>query len=351
MRILVTGSSGRLGRSLATELGAAGHHVFGADRSAAGLVGVDERELDLADAAATAALLADVRPDALVHLAAIAVPFSAPERTILAVNTTLAHTVFEAAREAGVGRVLAASSPTVLGYGIPRWTPAALPLDETHPVAPTNAYAVSKVVIEQLVAMYARTAPGAWGVFRPCYVISPEEWAGAPTQQGHTVCERLADPALAAVSLFNYLDARDAASFVDAWLAAPADAVDGEVFFVGAEDAFAARPVAELAGEFAPALGERTAALTGTKPVFSPAKAARMLGWRPTRNWRAELTAAGLAVCPANIAERAAADLAAAADAVPASDDTTGPAVPAAASSSAAAPDASRIPEHESSRS
>ena len=142
-------------------------------------------------------------------------------------------------REAGVGRVLAASSPTVIGYSAPGWRAASVPLDETHPAHPANAYALSKLVIEETVRMFARTAPGAFGSFRPCYVISPEEWAGAPTQQGHTIAERLADPALAAVSLFNYLDARDAAAFVDAWLAAPAEVVDGEGFFVGAADALA----------------------------------------------------------------------------------------------------------------
>ncbi|UOE44218.1 NAD-dependent epimerase/dehydratase family protein [Agromyces larvae] len=289
MRVLVTGSSGRLGRSVATGLTRLGHRVLGADRAAAGLEGVDERELDLADGEAVAALLAETRPEAIVHLAAIAVPFSAPERVILATNTTLAHTVLEAAATAGVARVLAASSPTVIGYGAPGWHPAGLPIDETHPLAPANAYALSKVVVEELVGLYARTVTGAWGAFRPCYVISPEEWAGEPTQQGHTVAERLADPALAAVSLFNYLDARDAAAFVDAWLRAPAEAVNGEVFFVGAADALAIRPVAELWREIAPQLGEQADALTGTAPVFSVAKAERVLGWRPARHWRTAL--------------------------------------------------------------
>jgi hypothetical protein len=123
-------------------------------------------------------------------------------------------------------------------------------------------------------------------------VISPEEWAGAPTQQGHTISARLADPALAAVSLFNYLDARDAEAFVDAWLAAPATAIDGEGFFVGAADSLAERPVAELWREFAPGLGPAADALAGTEPVFSVAKAHDRLGWSPARTWRTELTTA-----------------------------------------------------------
>lgn len=295
MRVVVTGSSGRLGRTLCAGLAASGHTVVGADRTAAGLSGVEEREVDLLHERATESLFDDVRPDAVVHLAGIAVPFSAPEREILLTNTTLAYTVLAAAARAGTGRVLAASSPTVIGYGVPAWRARAVPIDETHPREPANAYALSKLVIEETVRTFSRSAAGAYGFFRPCYVVSPEEWAGAPTQQGHTMLERLDDPALAAVSLFNYLDARDAASFTDAWLAAPAADVDGEGFFVGAADALARHPVADLWRDLAPGLGAGADAITGTRPVFSIDKAATVLGWRPGRDWRTELAAASAA--------------------------------------------------------
>lgn len=292
MHVVVTGSSGRLGRVIAAELAASGHRVSGIDRRAAGLPGVGERSADLLDASATRALFEELRPDAVVHLAGIAVPFSAPERKILATNTMLVHTVLEAAAQAGVRRVLAASSPTVIGYSSPAWRATSVPIDERHPTEPANAYALSKLVIEETVRTFSRTAEGAFGFFRPCYVIPPEEWAGATTQQGHTIAERLADPALAAVSLFNYLDARDAAGFVEAWLAAPAEVIDGEGFFVGAADALAVEPVADLWREYAPALGPQADALVAGRAVFSIDKAERLLGWRPHRDWRSELAAA-----------------------------------------------------------
>lgn len=292
MRVIVTGSSGRLGRSVSTGLAESGHQVFGADVAAAGLDGVTEVTVDLLNATATERLFAELRPDAVVHLAGIAVPFSAPERTILETNTALAHIVLTAAARSGATRVLAASSPTLIGYSAPAWRASALPIDERHSVEPAHAYALSKLFIEETVRMFARTETAAFGFFRPCYVISPGEWAGAPTQQGHTIAERLADPALAAVSLFNYLDARDAASFVDAWLAAPHESINGEGFFVGAADALAAAPVAELWREYAPALGERADELTGTLPVFSNAKASELLGWQPAYSWRTEHNAA-----------------------------------------------------------
>lgn len=320
MHVVVTGSSGRLGRSVVAGLLAHGHRVTGLDRAPAAppvatpasaardtpetVAAPDtttaasaqpapapyaEHHLDLRDADALDALFAALRPDAVVHLAAIAVPFSAPELEILGTNTALAYTVCAAADRAGVARTLVASSPTVLGYTLPTWHPRTLPLDEDSPVEPAHAYALSKAVLEEEVRMFARTSPHAFGSFRPCYVISPEEWAGAPTQQGHTVLDRLRDPALAAVSLFNYVDARDAADFVDVWLRADPAAIDGECFFVGAADALAVEPVASLWREHAPALGEAADALGPGAPVFSIAKAERMLGWRPARTWRTEL--------------------------------------------------------------
>ena len=128
-----------------------------------------------------------------------------------------------------------------------------------------------------------------YAAFRPCYVIAPEEWAGAPTQQGHTVRERLDDPALSAPALFNYVDARDVSRFADTLLAAMGDIPNGEVFFVGADDALAREPLCDLLPRFHPGTARAAAELTGTAPAFSNAKARRLLGWRPQHAWRDEL--------------------------------------------------------------
>jgi len=295
MRILVTGGAGRLGRSTLAALTAAGHEAVCVDRTAA--EGFDGRQvdIDLLDEGAFSAFVAAERPDAIVHLAAIAVPFSAPEARILETNSRLAFTVLDAAREHGVPRVLAASSPTVIGYGAPTgWQPEYLPLDERHPARPWNAYSLSKQLVESTVAMFARQRTATlFGAFRPCFVISPGEWAGEPTQQGHTVVDRLNDPALAAVALFNYVDARDAADFVLAWLERAGPETNGEVFFVGADDALALAPLDALLPY------EAAAALTGTRPAFSSARAAALLGWAPSRSWRTELSADQRALLPA----------------------------------------------------
>lgn len=294
MRIIVTGGAGRLGRSVAQELAAAGHDVVTVDRSDPALPGVEGRTADLLDHDTTHDLFATLRPDAVVHLAAIAVPFSAPEHVILATNQTLAFTALTAGIAAGATKLLAASSPTVIGYGAPHgWAPRALPLTEEHPVEPWNAYALSKVAIESTVAMLAR-AHGAdivTGAFRPCFVVSPEEWEGAPTQQGHTIVDRLADPSLAAVSLYNYVDARDAGRFVSSWIDRAGAEHSGEVYFVGADDALAVEPLSILLPELVPATAGFAHELTGRAPAFSSAKATAAFGWRPFHDWRSALSA------------------------------------------------------------
>jgi UDP-glucose 4-epimerase len=297
-RVVVTGGSGRLGRTLAADLVRLGHDVVSFDRTPspdlAG-AGVAQVALDLTDAAATAQALAEARGDAVIHLAAIAVPFSAPEDVILRTNAALAMSVLGGAAAAGIPKIVAASSPTVLGYGAPAgWIPDRLPLDEESPTRPWNAYALSKMLVEQSLHMLRRQTGDdvRFAAFRPCYVIAPDEWAGAPTQQGHTVRERLDDPALSAPALFNYVDARDVATFAHTLLSAMPDIPNGEVFFVGADDALAREPLAELLPRFHPGTEAVAAVLTGTAPAFSNAKARRMLGWTPAHDWRTELARA-----------------------------------------------------------
>jgi nucleoside-diphosphate-sugar epimerase len=300
MRILVTGGAGRLGRTVVAELAGRDHEVVAVDRQPAAGMAAPAGEAvvaDLTEPGVIPDLLGRIRPEAVIHLAAIPAPFVRPDAETYRVNTSLAFEVCVAAVAAGVRSVVLASSPTVIGYGDPGWAPAYLPLDEAHPVAPWHAYALSKVATEQIVELFARRAGDSrFAAFRPCYVIAPEEWDGAPTQAGHTVRQRLDDPALAAVSLFNYCDARDVASFLDRLSTvlndggATAEAANGRTFFVGAADALARRPLSELLPRHHPATGPFAAPLGGSAPAFSIESARRLLEWTPSRSWRTELT-------------------------------------------------------------
>ncbi|QJU55699.1 NAD(P)-dependent oxidoreductase [Herbiconiux sp. KACC 21604] len=289
-RIIVTGGSGRLGRSVVAVLAEAGHEVFSLDRAPVEGLPAEQVVVDLAEEGAAAECFERIRPDGVVHLAAVAVPFSEPDRATFATNTDLAWTVLEASLSVGAASLLIASSPTVIGYGSPTgWKPAYLPIDEQHPRAPWNSYALSKLAVEELVAMAARRDGDRLriGAFRPCYVIAPEEWEGAQTQQGHTVRERLDDPALSAVALFNYVDARDAGDFVRLWLEQAATLPNGTTFFVGAHDSLVTAPLPDALAQHVPAAGGYAIAADGA--VFSSHLAEELLGWRARRSWRTEL--------------------------------------------------------------
>lgn len=292
-RYLVTGGAGRLGRSVVAVLADAGHEVISVDVARVDGLPAEQVVADLSDPGAAMTIVDRHRPDGIVHLAAIPYPGLLPDAETFAINTRLAFAVLEAAVASRVGAVLLASSPTVMGYGAPAgWRPDYLPLDEQHPIAPWNGYAASKAAVEQLGAMYARRHPEGprIGSFRPCYVIAPEEWAGAPTQQGHTILERLDDPALSAVALFNYVDARDAGDFVLRWLERADDVPNGAVFFVGAPDSLVRGPVGMALAELVPATSDAAIGLDPESAVFSSALAEKLLGWRAQRTWRRELS-------------------------------------------------------------
>ncbi|WP_066365051.1 NAD-dependent epimerase/dehydratase family protein [Herbidospora mongoliensis] len=290
MRVLVTGSSGRFGRSVVVALVDAGHEVIGIDTAAGTPAQASFLPADLTDLGEAFGVMTRFRPDAVVHLAAVATPFSRTDNLTFRVNTQLAFNVCEAAAMTGVSKVVVASSPTVIGYGAPGgWAPSYLPIDEDHPTEPWNAYSVSKLVAEQVMASFARASTTHFAAMRPCFVVAPEEWEGAPTQSGHTIRERLDRPDIAGVSLFNYVDARDAADLVLTLVDRMHEVPSGEVFFAGAADALAREPLADLLPGVIPSTAPYAAGLTGTSPAFSAAKAGRLLGWQAKRSWRTEM--------------------------------------------------------------
>ena len=145
--ILITGASGRIGSALVKHLDASeGDHY---DLLLADLHEADERSiiLDVRDFQACRKACEGV--DTVVHLAGVASPGS-PFEAILPVNITGTYNVFRAASEAGVRRVVFASSAQVVeGY------PLDVQVRADMPVRPKNLYGVSKAFGEALAAYFA----------------------------------------------------------------------------------------------------------------------------------------------------------------------------------------------------
>src|SRR5437867_1727806 len=111
-RVLVTGSSGRIGQAVVGELAARGHAVRGFDLLAHPSL-ADQVVGSLTDAAALAQAVAGM--DTLIHLAAT--PDDDDFLTQLLPNNIVGvYHVLEAARAAGVRRMILASSGQVVWY-------------------------------------------------------------------------------------------------------------------------------------------------------------------------------------------------------------------------------------------
>ena len=113
--------------------------------------------------------------DAVIHLAAIPNPREADARTIFNNNVEGAWTVLQAAEDAGIKRVVVASSDSVFGlsYNPPDWPPQFLPVDETHPTRPTEVYSLSKKITETISESFAARGKMEVLAIRPCHIVFP----------------------------------------------------------------------------------------------------------------------------------------------------------------------------------
>lgn len=166
MRLLVTGGAGFIGRALSNRLVKEGHEVWVIDDLSAG----DETALDSAvlfsrgdinDVPKMWTLLQDV--DCVFHLAArVSVPQSVLyPREYNAVNVGGTVSVMEAMRDAGVKRVVFASSGAVYGEQ------QAQLVHEELALQPDSPYAVSKLAAEH----YVHTIGALWGIETVCLRI------------------------------------------------------------------------------------------------------------------------------------------------------------------------------------
>jgi GDP-4-dehydro-6-deoxy-D-mannose reductase len=158
MRILITGVLGFAGRHLLRAALVRGHEAVGADlaepAAAAGLDGLDGYfACDVRDSARIAAVLAEARPEGVIHLAAQASgaqSFSDPTGAF-AVNAVGTLNVLEAARRAGFGGPLLTVTSSEAYGRIALGRPA----DESSPLRPASPYGVSKAAADHAAQVYA----------------------------------------------------------------------------------------------------------------------------------------------------------------------------------------------------
>ncbi|MCU0832589.1 MAG: NAD(P)-dependent oxidoreductase [Rhizobiaceae bacterium] len=177
MKVLLTGSSGQLGRAIAPMLRRRGHHVIGVDiadgpeTAAVGSVG---------DAAFVEAVVAIHRFDAVIHAAALHAPDlerAAPGRFI-DVNVIGTMNLLDAAARHGIGRFILTSTTSLMvtpdiakgEHDRAAW------LDEDFgPLAPRNIYGVTKLTAEHLCRTHTLRHAMACIILRTSRFFVPQE--------------------------------------------------------------------------------------------------------------------------------------------------------------------------------
>jgi nucleoside-diphosphate-sugar epimerase len=272
MRIVVTGGSGKAGRWVVRDLREHGHDILNVDvvhdGSAHGLC----VRADLTDLGSALELISGA--DAVVHLAAIPAPELRPAGETFRINTMSTYNVFSAAVQQGVGRVVWASSETVLGLPFDD-PPAFVPIDETHPPRPETSYALSKLVGETMADQLARRSAIPFLGLRISNIMEPADYAQFPTWQD--------DPAIRRWNLWGYVDARDVAQAVR--LGLEADLRGADVCIVAAADTCMEADSADLMATEFPTVDIKRA-LTGRETLLAIDGARSLLGYVPAVSWR-----------------------------------------------------------------
>ena len=287
MRIAVTGAAGRIGRATLAKLKEAGHEAWALDRALAP-EGSARRSLfcDLSDPGSVYGVLGAMKAegpiDGVIHLGAYPNLSHHPAEHVFVNNTAACANVAAACGALGITRVAYASSVTVYSMNaqVKRREITRLPLDESLPARPDNAYALSKWVGEQLFELAGKE----WGLqtasLRPTLVIGADEWK---TPRGQ--------PREHAGGLWSHVDARDVA--LAARLAIEkldALGAGNHPFNVNAAITHSRQPVAEMLQRTLPELAGVPSTLKGMEPVISIEKARRLLGYEPRYSWQTEIS-------------------------------------------------------------
>ena len=277
MIIAVTGASGKLGVAVVDHLREKGNTVVGMD--AIGARGEGFVQVDLADYGQVVDALAGVEErhaglDAVVHLAATPAPGIRPDTALLQQNLTMTIGVLQAARRAGITRIVHASSETLLGLPLSE-SPPQVPIDEAQTVRPNFMYAIGKHLEEELCRSLCRLDESlSITSLRFSNVMAPDDYAEFDTWQD--------DAAIRRWNLWGYIDRRDGAHAVERALSTRA--TGHASYIIAAADTVMRRDSAELlAAEFPGVPVARE--IEGRETLLSIDAARRDLGYAPRHSW------------------------------------------------------------------
>ena len=229
MKIAFTGGSGASGRIIIRVLVAQGHEILNIDRVPAPGLDVPFRQISLTDYGQVLGALMGC--DTVIHFGSHPEPdFDHQTAADRFENNTMAtFNIFNAATALGINRIIWASSETVMGFPFSEYSPPLLPVTENM-TAPQNAYAMSKLLCEQLAEMQCKIHSDLTIIgLRLSNILYaadlPSENGSAPTNRTRDTYVRLPDywddVNARDFNLWSYVDVRDVVQAVDKALSAP----------------------------------------------------------------------------------------------------------------------------------
>ncbi len=285
MRILVTGSRGKVGRMAVGAAVGAGHDVTGVDLLPPTFERAEPGEAryiqaDLTDPGSAFAVARG--QDAIIHAAAIPEPTQNAPHVVFRNNLMGVFNLLEAAVRLGVPRFANVSSETVPGYFFPErpFLPDYLPMDEEHPIRPQDPYALAKHFSEQLCDAAVRRSDIRCLSIRPSWV----QWEG---NYARNLGPNIRDPDEPSGGYWSYIDAYDLADAL--LLAAESDLPGHEVVYIASPDVASTLTLPELVRRHH---GDAIEVRPLSRPDaggISIEKARRLLGYDPRRSWRDHL--------------------------------------------------------------
>lgn len=253
MKVFVTGTDGYIGTRLAPLLVSDGHEVVGADTgfyrdgnlfTAPGVYSILPTQINKDIRRITEKDLQGF--DAVVHLAELSndpLGENNPELTYQ-INHRGSVTLAELARKVGVRRFIYASSCSVYGLG------SDAPVNEQSPVNPQTAYAKCKALVERDVGAMASKE------FSVTFLRNATAYGASPRMRFDIVLNDLCGMAWTTKRIVLKSDGspwrpivhiEDIAKAIRCVLLAPVDAVNGQVFNVGADaENYRVREIAEI---------------------------------------------------------------------------------------------------------
>ncbi len=269
MHVLVTGGAGFIGSHLVQWLVAQGHQVRVLDNLSSGrtawlgeaLAAVDFQQGDIRCLSEVQAAMQEI--EIVIHLAALVSVVESIEQPLKAhaCNATGTLHVLEAARQAGVRRVVQASSCAVYG------NTEQLPVNEQVPPQPLSPYATTKLAAEQWGQLYNDLYGLETVALRFFNVYGPRQ---DPVSPYAAVVPRFVAALRAGKQPTIFGDGQQSRDFIyvgdivqGLWMAATAPGIGGAVFNVGSGHSWSILELAQLVGE---------ALRVPVQPDFKPAR-------------------------------------------------------------------------------